>query len=246
MIRRTGIAALVLALTASACQKENAAAPADATAAEAATKTGARRDWTLLVSPTPEGGFVMGNPNAPVKLVEYGSLTCSHCADFAAKGAPALRDGYVRDGKVSFEFRNFVRDPIDFTGALLTRCSGAGPFFKLTEQLFADQANMFERFQGLSEAEQRSISALPQNQQFAALAKAGGLDQFVKVRGVAPAKANQCLSDSAAIAKLLEVRQTAVDRYQIQGTPSFLINGELVPNTAAWEELEPKIKAAIG
>ena len=67
-------------------------------------------DWTKMVTQTPEGGFLMGNPQADVKLIEYGSMTCPHCAEFAEKDAPALIDKYVKSGRVSFEYRNFVRD----------------------------------------------------------------------------------------------------------------------------------------
>ena len=52
-------------------------------------------DWTQMVSETPQGGFVMGNPNAPVKLIEFGSLTCPHCAEFSEQGAPVIVSKYV-------------------------------------------------------------------------------------------------------------------------------------------------------
>jgi protein-disulfide isomerase len=251
MIRRLRIAGVALAVVfAAGCQQEQSVGSVDAEGAQAATGTAAARppagrDWTSVVAATPAGGFVMGNPAAPVKLVEYGSLTCSHCAAFAGEGAPALKANYVRTGKVSFEFRNFVRDPIDFAAALLTRCGGAKPYFKLTEQVFEDQPKLFERFQALTEAEQQRISALPQAQQMAALAKAGGLDQFMAVRGIPTAKANQCLADQKGVDQLLELRKVAVDRYQLQGTPTFLINDKVVQNTAEWNTLEPAIKAAL-
>src|SRR4051812_19274153 len=67
-------------------------------------------DWSMVVNPTSAGGFMMGNPNAKVKLVEYGSLTCPHCREFDEKGVPALIANYVKQGRVSWEFRNYVRD----------------------------------------------------------------------------------------------------------------------------------------
>ena len=73
-----------------------------------------RRDWTRTVVATPEGGFRMGNPNAPVKLVEYGSLTCRHCADFApGRDAAAGRHAMSASGKVSYEYRNFILNGLD-------------------------------------------------------------------------------------------------------------------------------------
>ena len=68
-------------------------------------------DWTTIVAQTPEGGFLMGNPNAKVKLVEFGSMTCPHCAEFDETACKPLIDNYVKTGLVSCEFRNFVRDP---------------------------------------------------------------------------------------------------------------------------------------
>ncbi|MCA1653471.1 MAG: DsbA family protein, partial [Sphingomonadales bacterium] len=99
-----------------------ATASTEVTAAPVAAPNGG--DWTTVVSRTPAGGFVMGNPNAKVKLIEYGSLTCPHCAEFEEKGGKPLIDNYVKKGLVSFEFRNFVRDPYDITAALIARCGG--------------------------------------------------------------------------------------------------------------------------
>ena len=89
-------------------------------------------DWSMVVNPTPAGGFMMGNPNAKIKLVEFGSMTCPHCAEFDEIGVPALVDKYVKSGQVSWEFRNYVRDPFDLTASLIARCNGAKSFFPLT------------------------------------------------------------------------------------------------------------------
>src|SRR5436309_16013442 len=65
------------------------------------------RDWSLVAVRTPEGGVRIGNPAAPVKLVEYGSITCPHCAAFSAEAAAALRASYVGPGRVSWEYRHY-------------------------------------------------------------------------------------------------------------------------------------------
>src|SRR3546814_9181159 len=70
-------------------------------AAVPAAQAEAAKDWTKTVARTPEGGFRVGNPDAPVKLVEYGSLTCDHCAHFAEEATPKLLGQYVRSGRVS-------------------------------------------------------------------------------------------------------------------------------------------------
>src|SRR5690554_2780554 len=97
------------------------------------------QNWSTTVTQTEEGGYVMGNPDAPIKLVEYMSITCSHCATFGEEAFNSIRDDYVESGRVSFEIRNFVRDPLDLTAAMLSRCGGEGPFFALTKQALNNQ-----------------------------------------------------------------------------------------------------------
>lgn len=204
----------------------------------------AGQQWTDVISATPDGGFVMGNPDAPVKLVEYLSLTCSHCADFAKTGVPALRDSYVKNGHVSLEVRNFVRDPVDYSAALLARCGGPAAYFKLTEQLLGEQEAVLGRFQTMDQPTQQRIGALPSAQQFAALAEFGGLDQFVRLRGIPGEKAKACLLDPKAQQTLIDMRDKAVKDYELQGTPSFILNGKKIDG-ADWASLEPQIREAL-
>jgi len=203
-------------------------------------------DWTQMVTETADGGFMMGNPNAPVKLVEYASLTCPHCAAFSVAGSEKLKNEYVKSGQVSFEFRSFVLNPIDLAATLLVRCQGTGPFFKSTEQLFATQAQWTANASRTLEADQARIQALPREQQVAAIAKAGGIDTFFRQRGMPEARINSCLADQQSVQKLVQMNETAVNRDKVQGTPTFLINGELVENTTTWEALEPKLREEIG
>ena len=69
-------------------------------------------DWTKVVTQSPAGGFMMGNPNAAVKLVEYASMTCPHCAQFHNVTLPELKTKYIDTGKVRFIFREFPLDPL--------------------------------------------------------------------------------------------------------------------------------------
>ncbi|QPQ54813.1 thioredoxin domain-containing protein [Allosphingosinicella flava] len=244
-----GAAALILALTACGGTGDSgngSASSADLNAPLEQIAAPNGGDWTQVVEQTPEGGFRMGNPNAPVKLVELGSLTCSHCAAFSEEGAPQLENEYVKSGQVSFEFRNFVRDPLDIAAALLTRCGGATPFFKITDQMFAAQAQYMQRAGALDAATQQRLQALPQQQLPAEYARAAGLVDFVKMRGVPESKANACLADQAEMQKLVSIVNTANAQYPgIPGTPAFIINGNLVPDAASWEQLEPALREAL-
>jgi len=234
------------ALLATACNAEkgagNTAAPEVTAAPVAAPNNG---DWSTIVTKTAEGGFLMGNPNAKVKLVEFGSMTCPHCAEFEEQGAKALIDNYVKKGLVSYEFRNYVRDPFDVTASLVARCGGEAGFFGLTRGLYAEQRDWVGKIQAADPAKMQALQTMPPAQQFATIADIAGLKQFAAMRGVPRAKADACLADEAAVNQLVQMNSDAQSTYNIPGTPSFLINGTLVENTAAWAQLEPKIKEAL-
>jgi protein-disulfide isomerase len=202
-------------------------------------------DWTQVVSETPDGGFLMGNPDAPVKVVEFASMTCGHCASFAEEGLPALTDKYIKTGQVSLELRNFVRDPADLAASMLARCGGATPFFKLTDQIFAAQEEWIGKLQQMTPAQQQQLQSASPGQAVGAMAQQAGLVDFVRLRGIPTEKAQSCLADQAALQKLVDMNQKATATYQIPGTPAFLINGELAQNTADWATLEPKIREAL-
>ena len=195
--------------------------------------------------PTPEGGFRMGNPKAPVKLVEYASLTCPHCAAFSNESADRLRD-YIRKGTVSWEFRTFVLNAIDISASLLARCQGPEPFFKLVEQTYAEQNNWVVKYQSLTDADSKRVGALPQGQQFLAIAQLGGLDGFFRARGLPAAKATACLTDRKAQDALVTLRDRGTNQDGVTGTPAFIVNGTLAADTYDWAALEPKLKAAGG
>ena len=224
----------------------NAAKTAEAMDAPAASVTAPKNgDWSTTVTRTAEGGFIMGNPNAKVKLVEFGSLTCDHCAEFDRQAGKALVDGYVKKGLVSWEFRNFVRDPFDMTAALLARCGGEAKFFGLTHNLFADQAQWIGKIQAADAAQMQALQTMSPAQQFSTIADLSGLKQYASTRGLPAAKAEQCLANEAEANQLVQMNNDATASYNIPGTPSFLINGSLVESTHSWEALEPKIKEAL-
>ena len=232
---------LVLVLIAAAAA---ALAPAGAGAAAAQGSAAAQRDWTRNVVVTPEGGFRMGNPDARVKVVEYLSLTCPHCADFARTGVPSLVRDHVRSGRVSLEYRNFVLNPIDATASVLARCAGPGQFFPMVEHLLATQEQWMGQVSNFIQSERDSINALPMPQRLARVAEQGGLTAIAARYGVPLAQARQCLGDEAGLNRLAEMYQAA-SALGVDGTPTFLINGRKVPvNT--WREIEPLIRRAGG
>ncbi len=203
-------------------------------------------DWTKMVTQTAEGAFVMGNPNADVKLIEFASMTCPHCAEFDEKGAEPLIEKYVKTGRVSYELRNFVTNPLDMAASLIARCNGAQGFFPLTSGLFHSQQEWAQRASNMSPEQQQALEAQPPQQQIAAVADAAGLIQWAAQRGVPSAKARQCLTSQQEAERLVQMRTDADSQFQVPGTPSFALNGELLENASTWETLEPKIRDALG
>jgi protein-disulfide isomerase len=206
-------------------------------------------DWTSLVSETAEGGFLMGNPNAAVKLVEFGSMTCPHCAEFDEEAMKPLVDNYVKSGRVSLEFRNFVRDPFDVAASLVARCGGPTSFFGLTRGLYADQGKWVAKIQAADPNAMQQIQALPPRQQFGEIAKIAGFQEWAAMRGLPAEKAAACLANQAEVDRLVQMQNDAVSSHDIPGTPAFLLDGELVktePGSTVWTQLEAKIKSALG
>lgn len=237
----SGIALIALSLTLAACGKsEEGAKPTGEPIAAVAAPAGT--SWSDTIAETPEGYFVMGNPNAKVKLVEYGSYTCSHCKDFSVEASEEIKK-IVDTGKMSFEFRTFLRDPIDLTTALLARCGGKDVFYPLSEQFFANQAAMFEKVQGNEDAF-KNVEQLPPAQRPGAIAQVAGLIEYAQQRGVSADQAKQCLADTKTAERLAKGVEAATSQYQISGTPSFIINSTLVDNVANWASLQPKLKEA--
>jgi protein-disulfide isomerase len=199
-------------------------------------------DWTKMVTQTPQGGFLMGNPNADVKLVEFASMTCPHCAEFDENGTQQLIDKYVKTGRVSFELRNYVRDGLDMSMSLLARCGGPERFFPLTEAMFKNQKEFFERVQGAPAAQQEAAAQSPQG-----LAQMAGLQQWAAQRGLPSTRSSQCLANQQEAQRLVQMSTDAQTEFpEFAGTPSFVINGKLLENTAGWDTLEPKIRDALG
>ena len=233
-------AALALVLAGCNGQSDNGSANSSAPLAAIPAPNGG--DWTQIVEQTADG-FRMGNPNAPVKLVEYASPTCSHCAEFSEQGAGPLTNNYVKTGRVSWEIRPYMLFPSDPGIAMLLRCHGAAPFFQLTEQLYADQPNWAGKLQQLPPEMLQQLETMPPAQRAAALVRATGLDEFFRLRGMPEGRISQCLADTSQLTALAELRTRATGE-GVTGTPTFFINGNKVEEVGDWKGLEPRLRQA--
>ena len=238
--------AAVATLGACNSKQENAASNAPLNLTPVAPPKGG--DWTQTVSATADGGMLMGNPNAKVKLVEIGSLSCPHCKAFEDEGAPALVDKYVKSGQVSWEFRPYIiHGAIDMAADLVVRCNGAKTFFPLVQAIYKDQATLMAKVEAAPPDKVAEIQKLPTNQVFVAMANLLGLQDWAAERGVPQAKSNQCLSDQKMIDNEVQVISNVSSQYpEFSGTPAFVINGKMLPKeVASWEALEPRLREAL-
>jgi len=155
----------------------------------------------------------------------------------------------VKNGNVSYEFRNFVRDPLDISASLIARCAGANPqFFALTNGIYADQTSFFERLQAVPEQQLSALQQMTPAQQAAKMAEYTGLQEWAAQRGLPSGKSSQCLGNQAEIERLVQMVSEASSQYTIEGTPTFVLNGEVVPievGTPTWTQLEAAIKKAL-
>ena len=186
----------------------------------------------------------MGNPNAKVKLVEYGSLACPHCRHFEETGYKPLVQDYVRTGRVSYEFRNFLLNAPDISISLLAHCAGPTKFFPMSEVVFATQPQWQAKVAAIT-AEQRSeIEKLTDSERIVRLGEISGFPEIAARFRLNAARAHQCLADPKGLERLLNITKAAADS-GISHTPTFLINGK-VSESATWDELEPELKKALG
>ena len=245
----TGCAVAVLALA--ACNKnksENEVTPAaneKVTITQASPPQGGT--WADVVNATPDG-FVMGNPNAKVKLLEIGSLSCPHCKAFDDEGVPSLIEKYVKPGNVSWEFRPYlIHGPIDMAADLVIRCNGVKTFFPLAQALYKDQSVWMAKVEAAPQDKVAQMQNLPTNQLFVAWASLLGLQDWAAARGVPQAKSNRCLSDQKMIDHEVQVTSNVNNQYpEFEGTPAFVINGKMLSKeTTTWEKLEPQLQDAL-
>lgn len=212
------------------------AVPADAAQARA------KMDWTTHVTQTPAGAYVIGNPAARVKLVEYVSYTCPHCAVFTTESAPVLKGQMVRSGSTSIEIRHFIRDRLDLAAALIARCGGAAKFARLTETIFAQQGDWLKRGMEFDQANAQRIGTYPPAAQMRAEADGSGLTAIGKSAGLSDAQITACLSDRAATDRIVAMTTAAPD--SIEGTPGFFINGKQAMGVFTWDKLQPLLRAS--
>ena len=236
-----GLIALPLALGLAACDSKPDEMGGLSGEVVAKVPPPAGKSWADRVEKTADGGYRMGNPDAPIKLIEFASLTCPHCAHFAQEGSVELRDNFVAGGRVSWEFRNFILNPIDLTMAMMVRCGAPESFFALTEQSFENQETIISGWDSASEDQRSAVVGLPPAKRYLYIAQLTGLTDFYGARGIAADQASTCLADGAAAEALVDATTKQGEQYEIEGTPAFVINGA-TQSANTWPEIKAKLE----
>ena len=208
-------------------------------AAVALTAATAPRPWTAVAAPAATGSYLIGNPKARVKLVEYVSYTCPHCAHFEHEAGATL-DAMVASGSTSVEIRNQVHDGIDLAAATLARCAGAAAFPKVHAAFFRDQEQWVERASEWAQGNRDRIASWPQLAQLSAVAEGAGLTRIARDAGAPAAAIQSCFANDAAVKRTIAASEATS---KVQGTPAFEINGRVIQNVG-WAQLLPQLRAA--
>ena len=158
----------------------------------------------------------MGSATAPVTIIEYASMTCPHCAAFAVNTFPKLKEKYIDTGKVRYIMREYPLDGLAAAAFMLARCSGPDKYYPLIETLFAQQ-------QKWTAPGKDPVPAL------LAIAKQAGFTQQ---------SFEACINDKELLEKVQQMRNRGKEKFKVEATPTFYINGERVSGAMAIEDLD--------
>ena len=161
-------------------------------------------DVAMLMAAGPLPDIVVGSANAPNTIVEYASMTCPHCAQFQTEVFPQVKAKYIDTGKARYILREFPLDNLAAAAFMLARCSGNDRYYPMVDALFSTQ-------------ESWAVPGVDAKDKLLQIARQAGMskDEFDK-----------CLTDKELFSKIVQVRQIANDKFQVDSTPTFFINGK--------------------
>ena len=162
-----------------------------------------------------EDDLVIGDKNAPITIIEYASLSCSHCANFHKNTLPDIKKEYVDTGKVRFVFRNFPYDPPSLMGSVILRCVPKDVRYDYMNALFLLRKNWVISDNAKSTQE---------------------LYKIMQSGGMSKEDFNNCLERDDLANQIIKGRIDVQNEFNIQSTPSFLINGILVEGNKSIKE----------
>ena len=177
-------------------------------------------DMAKVLAPGALPELTMGSTTAPITMVEYGSLTCPHCAAFSKDVVPLLKAQYIDTGKVRYIFREFSRNTLDVAGFLLARCLGDDKAFAADELLFASQ----DKWAFVDKPIEPLIATL-------------------RAAGMTEEKAQDCLKNQKLANDIVDIQKRANTDIKLTGTPTFVINGTVYGGELSWDQLKAILDA---
>src|SRR5712672_2006866 len=165
--------------------------------------------------------IAMGSATAPVTIIEYASMTCPHCAAFEAQVFPKLKEKYIDTGKVRFILREFPLDGLAAAAFMLARCAGPDKYYPLIETLFAQQ------------------------QKWAVKEPLPPLRAIARQAGFTEQSFDACINDKALLAKVQQMRDRGTQKFKVEATPTFYINGEKHSGAMSIEDIDKAIAPLI-
>jgi protein-disulfide isomerase len=201
-----------------------------------------KSSYGTLVERT-DGGHLIGNPEADVKLIEFASYTCGHCANFARQGEGAIKLVYVPTGKVSFEIRHLLRDPVDLTAAMMAQCGDPAKFPRNHAEFMYRQSEWIEKASNATQAQMARWQFGMPSARRRAIASDLGFYDLMDRRGYDRVELDRCLNDDAKAESMANQSVADIQTYNLRGTPSFVLNGELLSQTHSWAALQPLLDA---
>jgi protein-disulfide isomerase len=201
------------ALMATAATAFAAAGPRFAFAQDAPKPSGTV-DMKKLLQPGPLPEQIEGSADAPITMVEYASMTCSHCAHFYQATFPAIKKNYIDTGKVRFILREFPFDPRAAAAFMLARCMPEGKYFAMVDVLFKQQSKW-------------------------AFVKDGrtALENIAKLAGFTQESFEACLTNQKLCDDINAVRERGTAEFGVDATPTFFINGKKYSGALSVEQM---------
>ncbi len=178
-----------------------------------------------LMKPGDLSDIAIGSADAKVTVVEYSSLTCPHCAAFQSKVFPGFKAKYIDTGKVRFITREFPLDNLAAAAAMLARCLAPEKSFDFVETMFATQ----DTWGGHNVQNPKAM-----------------LFEIAKQAGFTEETFEKCLTDQALLDKLTALRTRASEKFQINSTPTFFVNGKRVSGNTNLVDFEKVIEPLLG
>lgn len=170
---------------------------------------------------------IMGNPKAPITMLEYAAPTCPHCAHFAMDVMPQIKKAYIDTGKVFYIFRVFPLSPSDGAVEAIARCLPADKYFPFIDLMFRNQSKWD-----------------PDGYQIPDVHAA--IVQMARIVGMTPDRVDQCINNKAEQDRINQVALDGETKYNIQGTPTFIINGTVVQaGEADWPQLKARFDSLL-